>query len=91
MLIYNAMRVAAILHNRLLMIYDGYDKFDWETCDPDEDEPENPVAPAAEVPDDFDAIEGAVAAGESAPGVLSQHPLGSQENHFHSARVTIGR
>jgi hypothetical protein len=40
MLIYNAMRVAAILHNRLL-IYDGYDKFDWETCDPDEDEPEN--------------------------------------------------
>ena len=57
MLIYNALRVAAILHNRLLMIYDGYDKFDWETCDPDEDEPENPVAPAPEVPDDFDEME----------------------------------
>ena len=89
MLIYNAMRVAAILHIRLL-IYDGYDKFDWETCDPDA---ENPVAPTPdEMPDDFDATEGAVAGGESsAPGVLSQHHLGSQENHFHSARVTIGR
>ena len=59
------MRVAAILHNRLL-IYDGCDKFDWEKCDPDADEPENPVAPAPEVPDDFDATEGAVAVGESA-------------------------
>ena len=79
MLIYNAMRVAAILHNRLL-IFDGYDKFDGESCDTDEDEPENPVAPSPEVPDDFDATEGAVAAGEAAPGVLTQHPLGSQEN-----------
>ena len=76
MLIYNAMRVAAILHNRLL-IYDGCDK---EKCDPDADEPENPVAPAPEVPDDFDATEGALAAGEAAPGVLTQHPLASQEN-----------
>jgi hypothetical protein len=40
----------------------------------------SPRAPAPEVPDDFDATEGAVASGESAPGVLSQHPLGSQEN-----------
>ena len=33
-LIYNAMKVAAILHNRLLK-YNGYDEFNWEGCDPD--------------------------------------------------------
>ena len=79
MLIYNAMRVAAILHNRLL-VYDGYDKFDWEKCHPDEDEPQEvPVQPAPE-PDDFESTEGAVSAAESENGILSQQPLGSQEN-----------
>ena len=38
--IYDAMRVAAILHNRLLK-YDGYDKFDWYNMDPDGEEHEN--------------------------------------------------
>ena len=77
MLIYNAMRVAAILHNRLL-IHDGYDKFDWGKCHPDEDEPQETPAAPSEVPDDFESVEGTVAQVE--PGVLSQHPLGSQEN-----------
>ena len=31
--IYDAFRVAAILHNRLLK-YDGFEKFDWENMDP---------------------------------------------------------
>jgi hypothetical protein len=37
-IIHNAVKVAAILHNRLLE-YNGYNEFDWEACDPDGDEP----------------------------------------------------
>ena len=69
MLIYNAMRVAAILHNRLL-IFDGYDQFDWEKCDPDSIEPEDPVGTTTDA--ETNASEGAVAANESEHGVLSQ-------------------
>ena len=36
-MIHDAFRVAAILHNRLLR-YDGFDKFDWESMDPDGEE-----------------------------------------------------
>ena len=35
--IYDAFRVAAILHNRLLK-YDGFEEFDWETMDPNAEE-----------------------------------------------------
>ena len=38
--IYSAVRVAVIFHNRLLA-YDGCDKFDWEQCDPEAEEPEH--------------------------------------------------
>jgi hypothetical protein len=78
-LIWNAVRVAAIFHNRLLA-YDGYDKFDWENCHPDEDEPQQPVAAAAEPSIDDEEEDGELLADNNVPGVLTQQPVGSQEN-----------
>jgi hypothetical protein len=75
-LISNAMRVAAILHNRLLA-FDDYLEFDWNECDPDGLEPF-----------EFEALNNlpsltstTVAAIETfRPQLLTQHPVGSQEN-----------
>ena len=79
-LIYNAVRVAAILHNRLLL-HDGYDKFNWEGCNPEDEEPLREGAPAT-VAVEAEQVEGEVLGDPTAelPGVLTQQPQGSQDN-----------
>ena len=79
MLIYKAFQVAAILHNRLLL-YDGYDKFDWENCDPDEEEPQEEYAPAFTEQEYDNEEDGEIIEEPIVPGTLTQHPVGSQEN-----------
>lgn len=84
MLVYNMLRVAAILHNRLLA-YDGYDEFDWENCNPDEEEPEedresNHETDGDDDDDDDDDDEDELDELAEQPGQLTQHPLGSQQN-----------
>ena len=89
--IYNAVHVAAILHNRLLS-YDGFDNFDWEGCDPDAEEPEvEDAAPTNDNEDQQQADNEDQQEAEQhfqnqaeqeplAPGQLTQVPIGSQQN-----------
>jgi hypothetical protein len=76
--IYNAFRVAAIFHNRLLE-YDGYDEFDWESCDPESEEPEEEIIRRQDDIAEGDLREFPFGEGEQAIP-LTQGAIGSQEN-----------
>jgi hypothetical protein len=81
-LIYHTVRVAAILHNRLLL-YDGYDQFDWESCNPDDEEAEEPIIQQPAVIAEEALLTGELVEEVPAavtPGVLTPQPLGSQDN-----------
>jgi hypothetical protein len=83
------MKVAAILHNRLLQ-YNGYLEFDWETCDPDADEP---IEPVSIIVGNSTDIQNEVVTEVTVPTILTltQQAMGSQDNpiNFNGGNLTM--